>query len=372
MRLWVFIGISLVFWACGPKDSQEDSAKATIKSDTELMNRAIALSEKGFGRSRLSEYGFFETPMSKLKPAHGLVLPYSLNTPLFTDYADKERFIVLPNEEAKMVYDDRDVLQFPEGTIIVKNFLYEKENKGSDQKRRVVETRLLQLEQGEWNPISYVWNEEQSEAYLSVTGARLDLAFEHAGVERDLTYKVPTINQCKSCHMLNGGITPLGPSVRQLHRDEGSHVVEWIEKGYLKGAPDSGWPKLAQWDQPHERLNDRARAYLDINCGTCHRPGGPAKTSGLDLSVYAQDGYELGIGKKPVAAGKGSGGRLYDIVPGAPQESILLYRMESLDPGVMMPELGRSSVHREGVELIRAWIEEMEENKQISLIFAPN
>ena len=372
MRHWIFIGISFCFWACGPKSSPDQSPRATIKSDADLMSQAVILSEKGFGLSRLSEYGFFGEPMTDLVPVHELVLPYSLNTPLFTDYADKERFIVLPNDEAKMVYRDRDVLEFPEGTIIVKNFLYEKAIEESVSQRRVLETRLLHLKGGEWTPVSYVWNEDQTEAYLSVTGARRDIVFEHSGAQHDLTYKVPTINQCKSCHMLDGGITPLGPSVRQMHREEGSHVVEWIEKGYLRGAPESGWPMLAQWNDSHERLNDRARAYLDINCGTCHRPGGPAKTSGLDLSIYAQEGYELGIGKKPVAAGKGSGGLLYDIVPGAPEESILLYRMESLAPGVMMPELGRSSVHQEGVELIRTWIEEMDENKQISLIFAPN
>lgn len=64
--------------------------------------------------------------------------------------------------------------------------------------------------------------------------------------------------------------------------------------------------------------------------------------------------------KKPVAAGKGSGARLYDIVPGKPEESILLFRMESTNPGIMMPELGRSIIHQEGVALVSRWIQEME------------
>jgi hypothetical protein len=62
------------------------------------------------------------------------------------------------------------------------------------------------------------------------------------------------------------------------------------------------------------------------------------------------------IGKAPVAAGKGSGGHRYDIVPGNPEASILMYRIQSDDPGIMMPELGRSIVHQEGIELIREWI----------------
>jgi hypothetical protein len=57
-----------------------------------------------------------------------------------------------------------------------------------------------------------------------------------------------------------------------------------------------------------------------------------------------------------VAAGRGSGGFRYDVFPGHPEESILLHRMKSLDPGVMMPEMGRKLVHDEGVALIEEWI----------------
>ena len=64
----------------------------------------------------------------------------------------------------------------------------------------------------------------------------------------------------------------------------------------------------------------------------------------------------MGIFKKPVATGRGSGGYKYSIVPGKPEESILLYRMESMDPGVMMPESGRALTHKEAVEMVRDWI----------------
>ena len=60
--------------------------------------------------------------------------------------------------------------------------------------------------------------------------------------------------------------------------------------------------------------------------------------------------------KRPVAAGRGSGGRMFAIVPGAPDASILLHRMESNEPGVMMPQFGRSVAHDEGVALVRAYI----------------
>ncbi len=113
---------------------------------------------------------------------------------------------------------------------------------------------------------------------------------------------------------------------------------------------------LANYEKDDEPLDRRARAWLEGNCAHCHRPGGPGKTSGLHLDADVSDPLHLGIGKAPVAAGKGSGGLRFDIVPGKPEESILFYRILSNDPGVMMPELGRTTVHKEGVDLIEQWI----------------
>ncbi|WP_229364501.1 c-type cytochrome domain-containing protein [Fibrella aestuarina] len=108
-------------------------------------------------------------------------------------------------------------------------------------------------------------------------------------------------------------------------------------------------------------MAERARIYLDINCAHCHRPDGPANTSGLNLTIHEQNPTAWGLRKTPVAAGRGSGGHQYDIVAGKPNESILLYRMASTDPGVMMPEVARKVTHQEGVALIREWIEKMNE-----------
>jgi hypothetical protein len=120
-------------------------------------------------------------------------------------------------------------------------------------------------------------------------------------------------------------------------------------------------PLMAQWDNPASAsLHKRAMAYLDVNCAHCHNPKGPANTSGLNLMYEEPLGSSMGIWKSPVATGKGSGGREFSIVPGKPDASILLYRMISTDPGAMMPELGRSVIHTEGVELIKEWIAAMD------------
>lgn len=103
----------------------------------------------------------------------------------------------------------------------------------------------------------------------------------------------------------------------------------------------------------------RARAWLEINCASCHNPRGPARTSGLFLEYDQLEPTALGVCKPPVAAGRGSGGRAYGIVPGDPDASILTFRIESTELDIKMPELGRNLVDAEGVALIRAWIAAM-------------
>ena len=128
---------------------------------------------------------------------------------------------------------------------------------------------------------------------------------------------------------------------------------------WLRPSPAEA-PRLAVWDDPKSgTLDARARAWLEINCAHCHNPQGPARNSGLDLLASQQKPTSFGIGKPPVAAGIGSGGLAFDIVPGQPDKSILVYRIASTHPGIMMPELGKRLVHDEGVALIREWIAAM-------------
>jgi hypothetical protein len=129
----------------------------------------------------------------------------------------------------------------------------------------------------------------------------------------------------------------------------------------IHGLPKlSTLPHTPDYDDPTDGSeNERARAWIDINCAHCHRLGSPGETSGLFLNIEETDPTKLGIMKPPVAAGRGAGDRLHTIVPGEPEKSIMIYRMESTDPGIMMPELGRKLVHKEGVELVRKWIKEM-------------
>ena len=106
-------------------------------------------------------------------------------------------------------------------------------------------------------------------------------------------------------------------------------------------------------------MDARARAYLRVNCGHCHKPSGSASNSGLFYDDHLGSPASLGIGKRPVAAGRGAGNFDFAIDPGHPERSILIYRMKSTDPGIAMPELGRASVHDEGIALLEQWIRAM-------------
>ena len=129
-----------------------------------------------------------------------------------------------------------------------------------------------------------------------------------------------------------------------------------------KMPPVKSIPATAEWGNEHYSLNDRARAYLDVNCAHCHNSKGAANTSGLFLEYNEMGVKKLGVLKPPVAAGRGSGNLDFNIVPGKPDESIFIYRIESTDPGILMPESGRKMVHKEGVALIREWIESLKVN----------
>jgi hypothetical protein len=158
---------------------------------------------------------------------------------------------------------------------------------------------------------------------------------------------------------------PIGPNARQLNRTESfngstkNQLDYWKEIGLLNQLPSNHEtiPRLAVWDDPASgSLNDRARAYLDANCGHCHNRIGPASTSGLFLDIKEKENSHLGVNKAPVAAGRGAGDLQFDIVPGSPNESILTFRMKTIDPAIAMPEIGREQIHKEGVALIEEWI----------------
>ncbi|WP_374473004.1 SO2930 family diheme c-type cytochrome [Phenylobacterium sp.] len=310
---------------------------------------------------RLSDYRLFED--GRPDPA---LTPYALNTPLFSDYAEKFRHLWLP-PGTKVRYRADGVLEFPVGAMLVKTFAFPADLRRPEQDVRWIETRLLIRKAQGWTALAYVWDAERKDAVLKRAGARVAVRFvDGQGRARDVDYAVPNQNQCKECHQLDRTLVPVGPKARNLNGDfayadgRENQLARWARMGLLEGAPKpAAAPRTPRWDDPTEPLAARARAYLDANCAHCHQPRAIASNSGLFLNLEETRAAHLGVGKGPVAAGRGSGGLSVSLDPGHPDRSILVYRIASSEPGVMMPELGRSLVHDEGVALIRQWVAEM-------------
>jgi uncharacterized repeat protein (TIGR03806 family) len=339
----------------------------------------------------LSEWRIVERRGERLVLNEGVV-PYDLNSPLFSDYAHKLRTVLVP--EGTAIGYGEDDFEFPVGTVITKTFYYPKVKggvkEGAAGARAVakvlaqsqgeeldlgavtlLETRLLINTAKGWVAVPYVWNAEQTEATLELAGEAfsLELVSEN-GEGVPFTYLVPDTNQCAGCHALEHHrqiLKPIGVKARHIDKDfryadgEANQLQHWQKAGLLTGADSKHVLPNAKWDvESSGTLDARARAYLDVNCAHCHSATAAANTSGLLLNVTEADPVKLGVCKIPVASGRGSGNARFDIVPGAPEQSILLYRMESTEPDVAMPELGRSLVHEEGVALIREWIAALE------------
>lgn len=318
-------------------------------------------------KQKLSEYNFFTGRLADLKPA-GDVVPYDINMALFSNYAEKLRFIKLP-EGKQATYNDEEGLELPNGTVIIKNFYYENDFRKPGKGRRIIETRLLVNEEKGWTAYPYVWNDEQTEAFYDVAGDIKKVSYVNTeGKQINIDYIIPNKNQCRGCHFRDNKMIPIGPTGMQLNREYGyatgkqNQLVYWQQHDLLKGLPAlSTIKKYPMLNDESQTVDERARAYLDVNCGTCHHPQGPANTSGLFLHYDQDASVELGIMKSPVAAGRGAGKNSFDIVPGKPHKSILSFRMQTNDPGIAMPELGREQVHKEGVKLIKKWIKQMKE-----------
>lgn len=322
------------------------AASAAVAGATRQMGVADAVVTAEGYPAKLSEYGFF-TDLAKRTPA-ARVTPYHLNTPLFSDYTEKERLAYVPAGTVAK-YDADGVFEFPVGTALIKSFGY-----GHGAAFKPIETRLLLRRASGWGAITYVWDADGKDASLKRAGTRVPVSFtDPKGRTRQISYSVPNQNQCKGCHAVAGVIQPIGPKARNLN--DGAQLGRWQAAGILDRAPADA-PRLARWDDAAAPIEARATAYLEVNCAHCHSAKGPASNSGLFFDWKQSDPIARGIGKRPVAAGRGSGGFDFSIDPGHPERSIMLYRMQSTEPGIAMPELGRATAHDEGIAMLSEWI----------------
>jgi uncharacterized repeat protein (TIGR03806 family) len=347
--------------AATSEDAGSEDAVADAGEDaSEVPLDPVAIDLDAPPPEKLSAFNFFRLRDGVIEYNEG-VFRYELNTPLFSDYAEKDRAIYVP-PGTKIRYRANDAFEFPVGSAIIKTFLFD----------RIVETRLLILHEDGWRPYPYLWSEDGSDAEYYVRGATIEIELtDPSGAPRTAQYLVPQRNECFQCHEEEGEdgepITVIvGPKARHLNRD--GQLERMAELGILEGLPADtstigrafDFASLYQTGTTAldaATLAKAARDYLDINCAHCHNPRAvQGVTSQLFLNHDNTDLFRLGICKEPGSAGMGSGGRRYDIVPGDPEASILWYRTQSETVGELMPLIGRSLRDDLGVGLIYGWI----------------
>ncbi len=371
-------------------DSTTGDALGDSAADTGLAPGEwppVTFAPDGTPPKKLSATGLARIEDGKLV-YHPELVAYELTMPLFSDYALKSRALWVPKGK-QIQWHDTAPLKFPEGSVIVKSFLFPDDLRKPTEGVRVIETRVLVKGAEEWKAWPYVWDEPEpgkalpntADAVLKVTGTVKDIAFvDLQGKKQEASYLVPQRNQCKDCHDRLDGRDPfttiIGPRARFMNRD---HVYAGKSVNQLSHLQSlgllAGMPALAKVDKAvslsdvmtatvdnltGEPLRRATRDYLDMNCAHCHSPTGvEGETSQLYLNHDNTNAFLFGVCKAPSSAGKGGFGRSYDIVPGQPDKSILVYRLETTELGAMMPDIGRSLVHGTGVALVRKWIEEM-------------
>ena len=287
----------------------------------------------------LTETGCVD-PLDPTKPAPGLI-PYGVNSPLWSDGAIKDRWIALP-EGGSLQVDLQGQLQLPVGAVVMKRF-----SLGD----RPVETRLfVRHEDGAWAGYTWAWNEEGTEA---------DLVRGRGAATFDGTkWSYPSRTDCLTCHTAAAGHL-LGLHLSQLDGDFtyengviANQIRTWIHAGLLaERTPSPG--ALANPSDTEAELSNRARSYLHVNCAHCHRPGGTGLGS-LDLRISASLA-ELGACDQPPVQGDLGLTDARVIAPGEPERSVLALRMHRTDTW-RMPALGTEVVDPIGSEVVDAWI----------------
>jgi uncharacterized repeat protein (TIGR03806 family) len=336
---------------------------------------------------RLSETGLF-VPGKGHTVVPG-VIPYSVNSPLWSDGAKKERFAYIPaiaatNKADRIKIVNQRSWNFPDGTVLIKSFGLPVHTNG-ESKNQWIETRLLTRLAGEWIGYSYRWNDEQTDATL-VTKEGDDAAFkiDRAALDRktrnldgdrpdleSLTWRFPSRSECMVCHSRAANFV-LGVSTGQLNRDHDfghSIVANQLEIWQFLGAAEVEKKKDKQDqvevftpDQLADPYDDtfpiekRARAYLHSNCAQCH-VGAGGGNSQFNVAFHTSTKDTKLIGVAPLHDRFG----LQDaqlVVAGEPDRSVLIHRMKIRGRG-QMPQLATNRVDEEAVKMLSKWIRQL-------------
>ena len=318
------------------EDGTLNGDELMLESDPYEDERVFAVPEL---LPTLSELKLFEGDLANLQ-LNNTVYEYTLSTQLFTDYAYKLRTIALP-KDAQMTYNGEGLLIFPDNTIISKTFYYFNDERNPSLGRKIIETRILLKKNGTWTVGNYIWNAAQTEAFLDSNSQTVPVSWiDINGMTNNVDYEVPSNTNCFQCHNNNGTTRPIGPKARALNYvvNGQNQLSNFAEAGILTNLPAlSEVVVLPDWEDTSYSLEERARAYMDINCAHCHQPGGSYPFGGVDFR------FELSLEETNIFARK----------------EFIRSRINSDVDNFRMPFIGTTIKHVEGVDMLNQFIDSL-------------
>ncbi|MEM6802910.1 MAG: PQQ-dependent sugar dehydrogenase, partial [Bacteroidota bacterium] len=320
----------------------------------------------------LSQTGAF-SDLSNLTPAPG-VIPYGMYESFWSDGAFKKRWLAMPNDgshntaEEQIEYTENGEWIFPEGAVLIKHFELPIDESNPGLTKRL-ETRFsIVSNSGKIYGLSYKWRADGSDADLLSSSLDENITVNTPAGPRTQTWHYPSRTECLSCHNDAVGGT-LGLRTRYLNNNlnypkTGINANQLVTLSALGIIPESitdanvgTLPSNASQSDANADLEKRARSYLDLNCGYCHRPGTGNRAvfdarinTPLFLSNLFTDqlNQSLGIAGEKV------------IAPGDVGRSVLYQRLHSTDPAIMMPPLAKGEIDEAGSALIAQWIGQLD------------
>jgi uncharacterized repeat protein (TIGR03806 family) len=339
-------------------------------------------SPKTFPR-KLSDSGLFaDVAKHEMQPG---VIPYSVNSALWSDGAHKSRFFAIPHEAGtdgkppKITPSGNRGWGFPDGTVLIKSFALDMVE-GDPESRRWIETRFLHREQKEWVGYSYLWNDEQTDATI-VDKAGLDHVFKlraAGGAMIDRKWRYPSRAECMVCHSRAANYV-LGLSAPQMNRDHEYASAGGVVDNQLRTLEHLGFfklrrkagkdasftsddhPQLADPYDDAKPLADRALSYLHVNCAQCHVAAGGGNSQ-MVLSFGTAIEKQNLINADPLHDRFGIADAKL-VAPGAPERSLLLSRLARRGRG-QMPQLATTLVDERAVALFTEWIKGLPEEEE--------
>jgi uncharacterized repeat protein (TIGR03806 family) len=342
-------------------------------------HRGVTINMQQPAFEQLSQYHFFEGKLKNTSPSSQLI-PYDIVNRPYEAGMYTERFFYIP-KDSFLTYHATNVLEFPVGSCVLKNIFLFKDERDTAKGRILLETQLLVHQTNGWEASCYQWNDAQTDAFLVTEGSITKIKIIDANnAKKELSHAIVKTSLCKSCHSWNGQLALIGPSVQNLNVDyryqdgkSRNQLDKWASMGILKklSCPAVA-PLTVNWnDTLHVSLQDRAIAYLEINCGFCHSDHGMAASMGLNLTSVERAPQKLGIGKKMALESKTNIAMSEVLVPGATNQSILFYELCSKHPMDLVEALSPHQQDQKGIALIREWIMSMDTKKPLVFQEAP-